>query len=134
VNEVRTEMVFRSAAPHAQAMVAGDFVFVSGQVARTADGNWVVGDFEAEVQCVLANLEAILAGAGCGARDICKINAFLSDRALYDRFNAVYQKHFAEMSYPARTTTICTFSQPEIRVEIDGIAYRPAQGDGLTTT
>ncbi|MER7005991.1 RidA family protein [Dactylosporangium sp. NPDC000555] len=110
------------AVPLSHATKAGDFVFVSGQVATTADGGVLLGDFEAEVNLVLDNVEAVLAAAGARVDQIVKIGAFLSNATLFAQFNEVYARRFGAAP-PARTTVVLAFGRGDIRVEVEAIAY-----------
>jgi 2-iminobutanoate/2-iminopropanoate deaminase len=110
------------AVPLSHATKAGDFVFVSGQVATDADGNVYVGDFTREVESVLDNVEAVLEAAGARLDQLVKIGAFLSNATLFAPFNEVYRRRFPDAP-PARTTVVVDFGHPDVRVEIEAIAY-----------
>jgi 2-iminobutanoate/2-iminopropanoate deaminase len=108
--------------PLSHATRAGDFVFVSGQVATDDDGTVYVGDFEREVERVLDNVESVLAAAGARPDQIVKVGAFLSNATLFAPFNEVYRRRFGTAP-PARTTVVVSFGHPDVRVEIEAIAY-----------
>jgi 2-iminobutanoate/2-iminopropanoate deaminase len=108
--------------PLSHATKAGDFVFVSGQVATDADNKVFIGDFTREVESTLDNVEAVLASAGARPDQIVKIGAFLSNAILFAPFNEVYRRRFPEAP-PARTTVVVNFGHPDVRVEIEAIAY-----------
>ncbi|GAA4461657.1 RidA family protein [Phytohabitans houttuyneae] len=110
------------AVPLSHATRAGDFVFVSGQVATDEDGNIFVGDFAREVESVLDNVETVLAAAGARPDQIVKVGAFLSNATLFAPFNEVYRRRFGAAP-PARTTVVVSFGHPDVRVEIEVIAY-----------
>ncbi len=101
---------------------AGDFVFVSGQTATDADGGIYIGDFTREVTGALDNVEAVLRAAGTSPDRVVKVGAFLSNAALFAPFNEIYAQRFAAAP-PARTTVVVGFAHPNVRVEIDAIAY-----------
>lgn len=101
---------------------AGDFLFVSGQIATKADGSVLIGDFDAEVDLALDNVEAILEQGGADFSKVAKINAWLSNSLLFARFNELYKQRFAGAP-PARTTVVVAFAHADVRVEIDAIAY-----------
>lgn len=101
---------------------AGDLIFVSGQIATKADGSVLLGDFEAEVNLALDNVEAILKAGGADSSKIVKINVWLSNSLLFQRFNDTYRQRFSAAP-PARTTVVVAFAHPDVRVEIDAIAY-----------
>ena len=110
------------AVPLSPATKAGDFVFVSGQVATDQDNNVFVGDFTREVESTLDNVEAVLAAAGARLDQIVKVNAFLSNATLFAPFNEVYARRFGAAP-PARTTLVVGFGAPDVRVEIEAVAY-----------
>lgn len=110
------------AVPLSSATRAGDFVFVSGQVATDHENNVFVGDFTREVESTLDNVEAVLASAGARPDQIVKIGAFLSNAILFAPFNEVYRRRFPQAP-PARTTVVVDFGHPNVRVEIEAIAY-----------
>ncbi|NNG35754.1 Rid family hydrolase [Nakamurella aerolata] len=101
---------------------AGDFLFVSGQVASNPDGSVFVGDFTDEVNRTLDNVEAILKAGGADFSKVVKVNAWLSNSILFAPFNTEYAKRFPD-SPPARTTVVVNFGHPDVRVEVDAIAY-----------
>lgn len=110
------------AVPLSHATRAGDFVFVSGQVATDAENKVFVGDFAREVESTLDNVEAALAAAGARPDQIVKVGAFLSNALLFAPFNEVYRRRFPAAP-PARTTVVVAFGHPDVRVEVEAIAY-----------
>jgi 2-iminobutanoate/2-iminopropanoate deaminase len=106
-----------------QAVRAGDFLFVSGQVPRHPNGELVTGDFEAEVRRTLDNIEAVIKAAGGSLRDVCKVTAYLASQELFERFNTVYLSYFTSHPLPARTAVICQLPKAALRIEIDAVAY-----------
>ena len=101
---------------------AGDFLFVSGQVATDAAGAVVIGDFEAEVNGAIDNVFAVVAAAGGTPEQIVKINAYLSNGASFTGFNEIYAQRFGG-TFPARTTVVSGFGNPDVRVELEAVAY-----------
>lgn len=120
---IQTSKVAKTTSPLSQGVLAGGFLFVSGQTPRLANGLMVEGDFEAEVRCVLNNVSAIVEAAGGSWRQVCKVNAYLADASLFDQFNAVYRDYFTDDSYPARTTICCSLARPGMRVEVEATAW-----------
>jgi 2-iminobutanoate/2-iminopropanoate deaminase len=108
--------------PYSQALVAGGFVFLSGQIPLDpATGALVAGNFAAEVERVLANLEAVLRAAGCERSSVVKTTVYLTDIALFGEFNEVYARFFAEHR-PARAVIQVAALPRGARVEIEGVA------------
>mgnify|MGYP000170996516 FL=1 len=89
--------------PRSLATKAGDFVFVSGQVARGEDGSIIDGDIEAHTRQTLTNVAHVLALAGCALADVVKTTVWLEDARDFDAFNRVYGEFFPE-NKPARST------------------------------
>ncbi len=101
---------------------AGDFLFLSGQIATGADHKAMIGDFAAEVNSALDNVEAVLQAGGATMADVVKVNAYLSNAVLFAPFNEQYKRRFGAAP-PARTTLVVDFGHPDVRVEIEAIAY-----------
>jgi 2-iminobutanoate/2-iminopropanoate deaminase len=111
--------------PYSPAVSAGGFIYVSGQVpVDPASGQLVSGDVRRETRQVLSNIQRILEGCGAGLPDVVKCSVYLADGRDFAAMNEVYAEFFGE-ARPARTTVACQFAIPEIKVEIDAIAYKP---------
>ena len=111
--------------PYSQVISAGDFLFVSGQGAiDPVNNNFSFGDIRHETAIVLENIRRILEGCGSSLADIVKCSVFLSEAADFAAMNDVYASYFGEPA-PTRTTVVCAFVQPGMKVEIDCIAYNP---------
>ena len=108
--------------PLSHGMRAGDFLFVSGQIATRPDSAPLIGDFADEVNGALDNLEAVLRAGGAALDQVVKVTAFLSNSALFTQFNDIYRRRFASQP-PARTTLVVDFGHPDVRVEVEAIAY-----------
>jgi reactive intermediate/imine deaminase len=111
------------ARPFSPATRAGDFVFVSGQVAVGDDGEVVVGGIEAQTRQVFRNVEKALALSGCTLEDVCKANVWLDDARDFGSFNRVYMECFGSHR-PARSTVESRLVT-DVKVEMDVIAYKP---------
>lgn len=101
---------------------AGDFLFVSGQVATDGDGNIVIGDFDAEVNGAVDNVLKVVEAAGGTLEQIVKVNAYLANGASFGAFNEIYAQRFTG-TVPARTTVVSGFGNPDVRVELEAVAY-----------
>lgn len=101
-------------------------VFVAGQGARNPATNQLAGDdIESQTEQCLTNIAAILEAAGSSLGHVLKVSVFLVDMADFARMNAVYERRFGG-NRPARTTIqAAALPMPELRVEIDCIAYVP---------
>lgn len=110
--------------PYSQAIQAGDFLFVSGQIAiRPADGSLVTGSIEDETHQVMKNLGEVLAAANLGFANIVKTTIFLKDMNNFPNVNAVYGKYFASEP-PARETVEVSRLPKDVHVEISCIAAK----------
>ena len=109
--------------PRSLATKAGDFVFVSGQVARDEDGRIITGGIEAHARQTLKNVTHVLALAGCTLEDVVKITVWLEDARDFDEFNRVYGEIFRDHK-PSRST-LQAKNVAGSRIEIEAIAYKP---------
>jgi len=104
--------------PYSPAVRAGDFIFVSGQVPGET------GEIAHETRQVLENLKRILEGCGACLADVVKTSVFLADGKDFAAMNQVYAEFFGDAK-PARSTVVTAFAIPNIKVEIEAVAYRP---------
>jgi 2-iminobutanoate/2-iminopropanoate deaminase len=112
--------------PYSPAVRAGDFVFVSGQIAvdPTTDQS-VTGEIRRETRQVLNNVRRILEGCGAEMADVVRTTVYLADVADFAAMNEVYAEFFGD-ARPARTTiAVKDLPLPGAKVEIDVIAYQP---------
>jgi 2-iminobutanoate/2-iminopropanoate deaminase len=108
--------------PYSQAIKAGGFVFVSGQVAiDPSTGEIVPGGVAEQTERVMQNLAAILKAAGSGMEKVVKSGVFLKNMSDFAAMNAVYGKFFTAAP-PARATVEVARLPREVLVEIDVIA------------
>ncbi len=121
---VRTEVApapFQGA-PYSQAIRAGDFVFVSGQLAlRAGETQLAGGTIQEQTELVLTNLRAILEEAGSGLDKLVKTTVFLQSLDDFQGMNAVYAKHVGGEP-PARATVEVARLPSGALVEIEAIA------------
>ena len=109
--------------PYSQAIRAGDFLFVSGQIPLDpATGTLVDGDVAAQTHRVLRNLGAILQEAGASFQHVVKTTVYLADMSEFGAMNEVYASYFPAPP-PARATIQAARLPRDVRVEIDLIAY-----------
>jgi len=117
--------VSRPRGPYSPAVRAGDFIFVAGQgPVDPLTNQFTFGDIGHETRRVLDNIRIILEGCEATMADVVKCSVFLSDGGDFQAMNEVYAEFFGEHK-PARTTVECKFAVPEMKVEIDCIAYKP---------
>ena len=119
---VQTEKAPAAIGPYSQAVKAGGFVFLSGQVALDpASGQVVEGDVRAQTERVLKNLQAVLAAAGSSLAAVVKATVFLADMNDFAAMNEVYGRFFSS-DPPARATVQAARLPKDVQVEIDLIA------------
>src|SRR4030042_1308783 len=111
--------------PYSQALAAGPFVFLSGQIALDEAGQLVEGDIVVQTVQVIQNLKAILAAAGLTLKDVVKTTVYLADMADFKEMNRTYGEFFSEHP-PARTTVQVAALARGAAVEIDAIALKKA--------
>jgi 2-iminobutanoate/2-iminopropanoate deaminase len=109
--------------PYTQALAAGPFVFVSGQIPLDAKGEMVKGDIVVQTVQVIQNLKAILAAAGLTLKDVLKTTVYLADMADFKEMNRTYAEFFPEHP-PARTTIQVAALPRGAAIEIDAIGLK----------
>ena len=109
--------------PYSPGIVAGDYVFLAGQIPIDAAGNIVPGEIEAQTEQVFKNIEAVLKAAGLTFAHVVKATVFMIDLSEFGRMNAIYEK-YAKQPYPARSTVQVAGLPKGARVEIEMLAYR----------
>jgi 2-iminobutanoate/2-iminopropanoate deaminase len=110
--------------PYSQAVQAGNFLFVSGQVAiNPATGDVEAKDIIDETQQVMKNLTAILHEAQMDFNNVIKTTIFLSDMAHFSTVNEIYAGYFVG-DFPARETVAVKGLPKNVNVEISVIASR----------
>lgn len=109
--------------PFHPAVRAGDYIFVSGQVAKDESGNMCVGNIEEETRWTLETVRRVLKEAGADLSDVVRMTVFLEDARDFGRYNRVFAEYFpngglARTTVEARAVISC-------KIEIDAIAYKP---------
>ncbi|WDF78582.1 RidA family protein [Mucilaginibacter sp. KACC 22773] len=110
--------------PYSQATVAGNFVFVSGQIPlNPATGELVTSGIKDEAVLVMENIKAILTEAGLGFANVVKTSIFLTDLGNFGQVNEVYGTYFTS-NFPARETVQVSALPKGVNVEISVIAVK----------
>ncbi len=111
--------------PYSQAVIQDGWLFTSGQVALDAGSGEMAGeDFDTQARKVLANLEAVLAAAGCTFGNVVKTTVFVTDLADFPRLNELYAEAMGEHR-PARSTVQVAGLPKGAKVEIELVARVP---------
>lgn len=110
--------------PYSQAIMAGNILFVSGQIPiDSSSGQLVTGDISVETKQVMKNLEAILKTADMGFSNVVKCSIFLKDMNNFPKVNEVYGHYFTSQP-PARETVEVSRLPKDVNVEISCIAVK----------
>jgi 2-iminobutanoate/2-iminopropanoate deaminase len=107
------------AGPYSHAVIAGGFVYISGQAPIEPETGEMPDSFEEQVRLTLNNVKTILEAAGSGLDRVVKVNAYITDLTRFSEFNEVYQEFFQDAP-PARTTVATALLG--ILVEVDCVA------------
>jgi 2-iminobutanoate/2-iminopropanoate deaminase len=119
---VSTDAAPKPIGPYSQAVIAGGFLFVSGQIALDPATNELVpGDVEVQTERVMENLLAILTEAKLSPSHVVKTTIFLKDMADFPRVSGVYARYF-KTDPPARSTVAVAGLPKGVDVEIDLVA------------
>ncbi|MDG2990045.1 RidA family protein [Candidatus Synechococcus calcipolaris G9] len=110
--------------PYSQAVQAGGWLFVAGQIPLDPDTGVIVGadDIGMQTEQVMANLGAILTAAGTDWSQVVKTTVFLANLDDFAAMNQVYARYFSEATAPARACVEVSRLPKGVKVEIDCIA------------
>jgi len=108
--------------PYSQATIVNGFVFLSGLIPITPDGNLVRGDIRTEFETIIRNAAAILAEAGSSLEKVAKVTIFMTDLSKFDEMNKAYSE-VLKPPFPARSTVQVASLPRAVDLEIDMIAY-----------
>lgn len=111
--------------PYSQAVLSGNTLYMSGQVAINPENNeLVLNDIEMETTQVMKNIKAVLDAAEMTFDHVVKTTIFLTDMEDFARVNAVYGSYFDEKNAPARETVQVSVLPKRVNVEISMIAMK----------
>ncbi len=122
LNRISTDDAPKAIGPYSQAIIYGNMVYTSGQIALSPETANLVGDNVTEqTEQVMKNLSAVLKEAGSDMKNIIKTTCFLSDIADFAAFNEVYGKYITEA--PARSCVAAKDLPKGALVEVEVIAF-----------
>jgi 2-iminobutanoate/2-iminopropanoate deaminase len=125
ITAIEAETAPKAIGPYSQAVVAGDFLFVSGQIPLSPSAAIIVqGGIREQTMQVLKNIEAIITEAGLSLHRVVKTEVFLKDMNDFTAMNEVYATFFTGDIKPARQTIQVSRLPRDVLVEISCIAYR----------
>jgi 2-iminobutanoate/2-iminopropanoate deaminase len=123
---IETEEAPKPVGPYAQAVLAGELIFLAGQIGLDpATGRLVEGGTREQLVRVLDNLAAVLRAAGHGLADVVKTTVYLVDLTEMALVNEVYGRYFP-VPHPARATVQVAALPAGARVEVEAVALRGA--------
>ncbi len=124
-NIIKTEHAPAAIGPYSQAVNAGGFLFVSGQIPiNPQTGQVVTTGIEDETAQVIKNISAILEAAGANLSHVVKATIFIKNMDDFAKINAVYAAHFTG-NFPARETVEVSRLPKDVNIEISVIAQLP---------
>jgi 2-iminobutanoate/2-iminopropanoate deaminase len=119
---IQTSHAPQAIGPYSQAVKAGGFLYVSGQLPiDPADGSIHGTDIASQTRQSLSNLRAIVTAAGMSLKDVVKVNVYLADMNDFKGMNEVYAQFFTS-DYPARAAIQAARLPKDALVEIEAVA------------
>ena len=121
---IQTKEAPAAIGPYSQGIVAGDLVFVSGQLGLDPDTGEMKGaDLDAQARQALSNLQAVLKAAECDLSHVTAVDVYLTDMSNFAEFNAIYESYF-DTHKPARAVVGVKSLPKNGLVEIKCMAHR----------
>ena len=124
---IATDAAPAALGPYSQAMLVGDTLYCSGQIALDPQsGEFLDEDFDVQAKQVFRNLGAVLEGADMGFEHVVKVTIYLADLSDFVELNEIYAEYFSE-PYPARATVEASALPKDAQIEMDMVAVRPRE-------
>jgi len=122
---IQTEEAPKAIGPYSQAIQAGGFLFLSGQIPiDPKTGELVKEDIRQQTQQVLENMRGVLESQSLKMEDVVKVTIFLKDMGSFTQVNDVYSTYFPS-SPPARSTVEVARLPRDADIEIEAVAFTP---------
>lgn len=118
---IQTDQAPAAIGPYAQAVKTEGWLYTSGQIPLTADGEIVEGGIEAQTKQVLKNVKAVLDAAGARTDQVVKVTIFLTDLADFSLVNELYADFFEEHT-PARSCVQVAALPKGVQIEMELVA------------
>lgn len=126
MTKIETDQAPSAIGPYSQAICAGDYVFVSGQIAIDPSLGKLVGEtIEEQTIQVLKNIEAILVAKGLTLENVVKTEVYLKDLKDFSEMNSLYGEKFSFSIKPARATVQVSKLPLDALIEISCVAFIP---------
>lgn len=111
--------------PYNQAILVGNTLYTSGQIAiNPTTGNLVLDTIETETKQVMENMKAVLEAAQMSFKNVIKTTIFITDMNDFGKINTIYGSYFDEKSAPARETVQVAALPKNVNVEISVLAIK----------
>ena len=121
MQKIYTKNAPEAIGPYSQAVKVGNFIYTSGQIALTPEGEFLDEDVKTQTKQVCENLKAILEAAGCKLENVVKTTIFLDDINNFIAVNEIYEEYFQHK--PARSTVAVKELPRGAKIEIECIAF-----------
>lgn len=117
---------------YSQAVLAGDFLFISGCVSWDMEGNPLhVGDFSSQVETVYADIDATLNAHGMDVSNVIKETVYTTDMEALVAANPKRLRYYQDVTPPASTwIEIKRLVHPDLLLEVEIVAFKPANSRG----
>lgn len=121
IQKIYTNEAPEAIGPYSQAVVCGNMLYTSGQIAiNPASGNVEATTIDGQTEQVMKNLEAVLKAAGTSFENVVKTTCFLKDMSDFAAFNTIYGAYFT--GKPARSCVAAKQLPKDVLVEVEVIA------------
>ncbi|MDR0918742.1 MAG: RidA family protein [Oscillospiraceae bacterium] len=121
---INTNNAPKAIGPYSQAVECNGFIFTSGQIPLTPQGEIINADIKNQVKQCLENLKAILESAQSSMKNVLKTTVYLSDMNNFSDMNEVYGEYFPSDFSPARSAVEVSCLPKNVLVEIEAIAFK----------
>lgn len=122
IEEIHTENAPKAIGPYSQAIRAGDFIYISGQIGVNPENGEVADGIENQTNQVMKNIQAILKEAGTDFSKVIKFTIYLASMDDFETVNEIYGSYL-QKPYPARATIEVSKLPKDVLVEIDAVVY-----------
>ncbi len=124
VSQIKTDKAPQAIGPYSQAITAGDFLFVSGQIPLNPERAAIIaGGIQEQTSQTMKNIGAILQAAGSGFGHVVKVEIFLKNMNDFSAMNEIYASFFPQDPKPARQAVEVSRLPKDVLIEISCIAY-----------
>ena len=120
---ISTDKAPAAIGPYSQAIQAGEFLYVSGQIPVNPAAGTFAEDITEQAKQSLENLKAIIEAAGYSLKDVVKTTVFAADIANFAKINEVYAQYFASDA-PARSFVAVKDLPKNVGLEIEAVAWK----------